>query len=76
MSVGTAKWFNGQKGFGFIQPAGGGRGVIVRLSAAARAELTTLTDGRTVSCEPETDGGQQSAIGRRGEARGFKFRPA
>ncbi len=55
MQTGTVKWFNAQKGFGFIQPASGGPDVFVHISAVERAGMSTLTDGQKVSYELVTD---------------------
>ena len=55
MSTGTVKWFNGQKGFGFIQPDQGGNDVFVHISAVERAGLHGLTEGQKVSYELEPD---------------------
>ena len=55
MTTGTVKWFNGQKGFGFIQPEGGGSDVFVHISAVERAGMTSLTEGQRVSFELEQD---------------------
>jgi len=52
---GTVKWFNGQKGFGFIQPDEGGQDVFVHISAVERAGLTSLNEGQKVSFELERD---------------------
>ena len=57
LSTGTVKWFNPQKGFGFIQPADGSKDVFVHISAVERAGLKTLNEGQTVSFELER--GQQ-----------------
>lgn len=57
MSTGTVKWFNAQKGFGFIQPSDGTKDVFVHISAVERAGLTTLNEGQTVSYDLER--GQQ-----------------
>jgi CspA family cold shock protein len=46
MATGTVKWFNPTKGYGFIQPQGGGRDVFVHVSAVERAGLNTLNEGR------------------------------
>ena len=51
MSKGTVKWFNNQKGFGFIQPDDGGKDVFVHISAVERAGLSTLNEGQKVSFE-------------------------
>jgi CspA family cold shock protein len=55
MPTGTVKWFNGQKGFGFIQPDQGGADVFVHVSAVERAGLTGLQEGQKVSFELERD---------------------
>ena len=55
MAKGTVKWFNSQKGFGFIQPSDGGKDVFVHISAVERAGLTTLNEGQQVSYELVTD---------------------
>jgi len=69
MSIGTVKWFNGQKGFGFIQPDDGGKDVFVHVSAVERAGLHSLSEGQKVSYELETDrrSGKQSAGNLRAE---------
>ena len=63
MSIGTVKWFNDQKGFGFIQPDDGGKDVFVHISAVERAGMRGLAEGQKVSYELETDrrSGKQSA---------------
>jgi len=49
VNKGTVKWFNGQKGFGFIQPTDGGNDVFVHISAVERAGLSELREGQQVS---------------------------
>jgi cold shock protein len=49
MTQGTVKWFNGQKGFGFIQPDDGGSDVFVHISAVERAGMYGLNEGQKVS---------------------------
>jgi CspA family cold shock protein len=49
MSTGTVKWFNAQKGYGFIQPADGSKDVFVHISAVERAGMGSLQDGQKVS---------------------------
>jgi CspA family cold shock protein len=49
MMQGTVKWFNGQKGFGFIQPDDGGSDVFVHISAVERAGMHGLNEGQKVS---------------------------
>jgi cold shock protein len=51
---GTVKWFNSQKGFGFIQPEGGGNDVFVHISAVEQAGLSQLNENQKVSFETET----------------------
>jgi CspA family cold shock protein len=55
MATGTVKWFNGQKGFGFIQPSDGGNDVFVHVSAVERAGLPGLAEGQKVTFELKTD---------------------
>ncbi|MGD0184315.1 MAG: cold-shock protein [Roseiarcus sp.] len=55
MAQGTVKWFNGQKGFGFIQPDDGGKDVFVHISAVERAGLKGLNEGQKISFELVAD---------------------
>ena len=55
MPVGTIKWFNSTKGYGFIQPDNGGPDVFVHISAVERAGLGTLNEGQKVSYEEQRD---------------------
>ncbi|MDB5460953.1 MAG: cold-shock protein [Caulobacteraceae bacterium] len=55
MAIGTVKWFNGQKGFGFIQPDDGGADVFVHISAVERAGMNGLHEGQKLSFELERD---------------------
>ncbi|NBB71105.1 MAG: cold shock domain-containing protein [Alphaproteobacteria bacterium] len=55
MATGTVKWFNPTKGYGFIQPDGGGNDVFVHISAVERAGLGTLADGQKVRFEERRD---------------------
>jgi CspA family cold shock protein len=55
MSSGTVKWFNGQKGFGFIQPDDGSKDVFVHISAVERAGMSNLSEGQKISYEVVTD---------------------
>jgi CspA family cold shock protein len=57
MTTGTVKWFNAQKGYGFIQPSDGSKDVFVHISAVERAGLSTLSEGQKVSFDLER--GQQ-----------------
>jgi len=64
MATGTVKWFNSQKGYGFIQPqgGGGGRDVFVHISAVERAGLGSLNEGQQVEYEIENSRGKTSAV--------------
>jgi CspA family cold shock protein len=63
MSKGTVKWFNSQKGFGFIQPEDGSKDVFVHISAVERAGMTNLNEGQTISYELERGNqGKTSAV--------------
>jgi CspA family cold shock protein len=55
MNTGTVKWFNEQKGYGFIQPDNGNKDIFVHISAVERAGLRTLKEGQKVSFEIVTD---------------------
>ncbi len=55
MNTGTVKWFNNQKGFGFIQPGNGGNDVFVHISAVERAGMATLNEGQKVSFDIVAD---------------------
>lgn len=55
MPIGTVKWFNNTKGFGFIQPDKGGTDVFVHISAVERAGLSSLAEGQKVSYEEQRD---------------------
>jgi cold shock protein len=61
VATGTVKWFNAQKGFGFIQPADGSKDVFVHISAVERAGLRTLQEGQRVNFEVTTERGKQAA---------------
>jgi CspA family cold shock protein len=62
MATGTVKWFNATKGYGFIQPDGGGKDVFVHVSAVERAGLRSLQEGQKVSYEIATERGRSSAV--------------
>jgi len=61
MSKDTVKWFNSQKGYGFIQPQGGGKDVFVHISAVERAGLSGLNEGQIVEYEEVSNKGKTSA---------------
>jgi CspA family cold shock protein len=68
VSTGIVKFFNTQKGYGFIAPEGGGGDVFVHISAVERAGMTTLNEGMRVNFEIETDQ-------RRGKTNATNLRP-
>ena len=55
MTTGTVKWFNAQKGFGFIQPDDGGKDVFVHISAVERAGMSSLNEGQKISFDLVVD---------------------
>lgn len=55
MSIGTVKWFNAGKGFGFIQPDDGGKDVFVHISAVEAAQMRNLVEGQKLAFEPMLD---------------------
>ncbi len=61
MATGTVKWFNGQKGYGFIQPDDGGKDVFVHATAVERAGMSALVEGQKIEFEIVTDRGKSSA---------------
>jgi CspA family cold shock protein len=61
MATGTVKWFNNQKGFGFIQPETGGSDVFVHISAVERAGMSTLNEGQRISYDVVNERGKNAA---------------
>ena len=61
MPTGTVKWFNSTKGYGFIQPQGGGKDVFVHISAVERAGLSDLNEGQVIDFEEVSNKGKTSA---------------
>jgi CspA family cold shock protein len=62
MASGTVKWFNSSKGFGFIQPDGGGKDVFVHISAVEQAGLNGLNEGQKINYEVQTERGRDAAV--------------
>ena len=61
MAAGTVRWFNVQKGFGFIEPEGGGKDVFVHISAVQAAELNGIDEGQKVTFEVVRERGKEAA---------------
>jgi CspA family cold shock protein len=61
MATGTVKWFNTEKGFGFIQPSDGGKDVFVHITAVKAAGLATLLEGQQIEYEMKTERGKTAA---------------
>jgi cold shock protein len=61
MPSGTVKWFNGQKGYGFIQPDSGGKDVFVHISAVEKAGFSSLVEGAKVTFDIVPNKGKESA---------------
>lgn len=61
MANGTVKWFNPNKGFGFIEPSDGGKDVFVHISAVEKAGLRSLNEGQKVEYDVQEEKGKQSA---------------
>jgi cold shock protein len=61
VAMGTVKWFNATKGYGFIQPDNGGKDVFVHISAVERAGLSSLNEGAKISYDVVPNKGKESA---------------
>jgi CspA family cold shock protein len=61
MSSGTVKWFNSQKGYGFIQPQEGNKDIFVHISAVEKAGFSTLNEGQRVEFDIVSNRGKSSA---------------
>ncbi len=61
MAIGTVKWFNPAKGFGFIQPESGDTDVFVHISAVERSGMSALTEGQRLSYEVVSERGKMAA---------------
>lgn len=61
MAKGTVKWFNGTKGYGFIQPSTGGKDVFVHISAVEKAGLRGLNEGQAIEYDVVSNRGKESA---------------
>lgn len=68
MATGTVKWFNGQKGFGFIQPDDGGADVFVHISAVEKAGMRGLNEGQKISFDVTSERGKNAATNLRDAA--------
>ena len=73
MARGTVKWFNSQKGYGFIQPQGGGKDVFIHISAVEKAGLPGLNEGQVIEYEEVTNRGKTSAKNSRSRAEDSHF---
>ena len=61
MAIGTVKWFNAQKGYGFIQPEDASKDVFVHISAVERSDLGALSEGQKVAYDLQQERGKTSA---------------
>jgi len=62
MAVGTVKWFDPKKGYGFVAPEDGGKDVFIHISDLQRSNLTNLKEGQQISFETKSEKGKTSAI--------------
>ena len=75
MPKGTVKWFNSQKGYGFIEPQGSSKDVLCRVSAVERAGLDSLNEGQVVEYEEVSNRGKTSARKHKSSALSFVKSP-
>jgi len=61
MAVGTVKWFNPSKGFGFIEPESGGKDIFVHVSAVEQSGLSGLDEGQKIEFDIQEENGKESA---------------
>jgi cold shock protein len=61
VAQGAVKWFNPTKGYGFVQPDGGGKDVFIHISAVERAGMSTLNEGQKISFDVVANRGKESA---------------
>jgi CspA family cold shock protein len=62
MAIGTVKFFNSSKGFGFVTPEGGGKDVFVHATALEAARMTSLAEGQRISFDTQPDAKGQKAV--------------
>jgi CspA family cold shock protein len=62
MATGTVKWFNPNKGFGFIEPNDGGKDVFVHITAVEKSGIGTLAEGQTIEYDVQAERGKEAAV--------------